>query len=45
MTMRERERVLMLTRLVMVLNAITLFPLPKALLGADPGEPSDVEKR
>lgn len=44
MTMRERERVLMLTRLILVLNAITLLPVPDHLLGVDPETLSDVNK-
>jgi hypothetical protein len=45
MTMRERERVLMLTRLILVLNAIMLLPVPENLLGVDPETLSDVKKK
>jgi len=44
MTMRERERVLMVTRLVLVLNAFALLPVPKAFLGVDPQELTHVRK-
>lgn len=36
LTMRERERVLLLTRLEMVIYTLSLVPVPKFLLGADP---------
>ncbi len=40
MTMRERERVLMLTRLALVFYAISNVPVPTGLLGADPKDES-----
>lgn len=40
MSMRERERVLMLTRLGLVFYAISNIPIPESLLGADPRDES-----
>jgi hypothetical protein len=42
MTMHERERVLLLTRLFLVLNSVAMLPVPEHLLGVDPAELSSV---
>lgn len=42
LTMDDRERILLLTRLFLVVNSLAMLPVPERLLGVDPSELSSV---
>jgi alkylhydroperoxidase family enzyme len=42
MSMDDRERILLLTRLFIVMNSVAMLPVPERFLGVDPAELSSV---